>query len=282
MTTDTRAFEMTIEIAASPEAVWQAITDAQDLVRWFPLEATIEPRAGGTWMVSWDGNWPWETTIEIWEPNRHLRVIDRKSRPYNVEGTSALDVTPMAIALDWHLEAKGGSTTVRLVHSGFGRGSGWDEEFEGVSLGWLLELNGLKHYLERHRGTLRRVSWVRRAVEAPVPAVWNQLVAPSGILADPSIASLPVGSRYRTTLSTGDVLEGLIVATVPGRALQITVDGLNDALFRFWVDRVGTQASINAWLSLYEGSAADVLDFDHRMRDEVERIARKCQAVGVT
>ena len=135
---DTRAFDITIEVAVSPDAVWQALTDPQDLVRWFPLEAEITPGAGGRWMISWEGQWPWATEIEIWEPNRHLRLLDRNARPYDAEGKTQLAVEPMPIAIDWYLEARGGSTRLRLVHSGFGRGAGWDDEFEGVSLGWLL------------------------------------------------------------------------------------------------------------------------------------------------
>lgn len=36
-----------IEIDATPERVWKALTDAADLVRWFPLEAKVEPGEGG-------------------------------------------------------------------------------------------------------------------------------------------------------------------------------------------------------------------------------------------
>jgi uncharacterized protein YndB with AHSA1/START domain len=43
---DARTIEMSLEIAASPEAVWRALTDAKELARWFPLNADIEPRVG--------------------------------------------------------------------------------------------------------------------------------------------------------------------------------------------------------------------------------------------
>lgn len=274
MTQDTRAFEMTIEIAVRAEAVWQAITDAQELVRWFPLDANITQGAGGKWMVSWNGQWPWNTDIEIWEPQRRLRLVDRNGRPYDAEGKTALAVTPLQIAIDWHLEAKGGSTTLRLVHSGFGRGGAWDDEYEGVSVGWQLELNGLKHYLEKHRGQTRHVAWNRMVIEAPVAALWNRLVSPAGLVTDPTLMSR-CGEHYTTTLSTGDRIEGIVIAAIRDRALEVTVRGWNDALYRLWIDKVGGQSSVNSWLSAYDVAERFITDFHTRMGGEIERVVAK-------
>jgi len=272
--TNTRAFEMTIEIAVSPEAVWQALTDPTEVTRWFASHAEIVPGAGGKWMISWDQNWPWNTEIEIWEPRRHLRLVDRASRPYDAHGKAALtSVEPLPIALDWHLEGTGGSTSLRLVHSGFGRGGAWDDEFEGVSLGWQLELNGLKHYLEAHRGEARRVAWSRTVVAAPTDVMWARFTGPGGIVGDPSLLELGPGDRYATTLSTGDRLEGRVVANIPGRGIQVTVDGWSNALYRLWIDRVGDKAAVNSWLSTYGMPDAFAEQFNARMRAEVERVA---------
>lgn len=274
---DTRAFEMTLEIAVPADAVWQAITTAEELVRWFPTEANITPGPGGKWLVSWNGNWPWNAEIEIWEPGRHLRLIDRNARPYDAEGKAVnQSVAPLPIAIDWYLEARGGSTSLRLVHSGFGRGSAWDDEYEGVSVGWQLELNGLKHYLERHRGEDRRIAWNRTVVSAPTHALWPQLA--EGILRDRGVASpeggaLRPGARYAITLSTGDHMEGTVVAAIPNRGFQVTVDGLNDALYRLWVDKVGADAAVNSWLSTYGIDERVVKEFDARMRQEIDRVA---------
>jgi uncharacterized protein YndB with AHSA1/START domain len=272
--TDTRSFEMTIEIAVSADAVWQAITDPAELTRWFASQAEITPRAGGKWMISWDGNWPWNTEIEIWEPRRHLRLIDRNARPFDARGQSVVtSVAPMPVAIDWYLEGKGGSTTLRLVHSGFGRGGAWDDEYEGVSVGWPLELNGLKHYLEHHRGEARQVAWTRTVVAAPLNTLWTRFVGPEGIIRNPSVLNLRAGDRYSTQLATGDRIEGTVVATMPGRGFQVTVDGWNNALYRLWIDRAGNEATVNSWLSTYGMPASFAEQFNARMRAEVDRIA---------
>ena len=48
---------------------------------------------------------------------------------------------------------------MRLVHSGFGAGAEWDDEFDSISNGWKFERRGLRHYLQRHFGKDRRVAW---------------------------------------------------------------------------------------------------------------------------
>jgi uncharacterized protein YndB with AHSA1/START domain len=270
---DVRAFEMTIEIAVSPDALWQAITDPDDLVRWFATEADVTPAAGGQWIVSWDGKWPWNTSIEIWEPQRHLRLLDRQSRPYDAHGQAALEsVAPMPVAIDWHVEGHGGTTVLRLVHSGFGRGGAWDDEFAGVSVGWHMELNALKHYLERHRGEARQVAWTRAVAPASPAAVWRRLTGADGLLPAGSL-SLNPGDPYDLTLSTGDRLEGTVVNVVPGRGLQVRVAAWNDALYRLWIDCVGDESAINSWLTTYGMPAAFASAFDARMRAEIDRVA---------
>jgi uncharacterized protein YndB with AHSA1/START domain len=268
-----RAFETTIEIAVPAEAVWHAITDAQELVRWFPLNADITPGQGGKLFVSWGHDkWAWTNGIEIWEPNRHLRLMDREGRPYDAEGKRIESAVPMEIAIDWHLEAKGGTTVLRLVHSGFGRGGAWDDEYEGVSLGWQMELRGLRHYLEHHRGHDRRVTWQRTMIPAPAAAVWPRLAAPGGFITtlQPSVRA---GERFATTLSTGDRLEGTVMVAVPNRGFQMSVDGLKNGIYRLWTDRVEDQTCVNSWLTTYGIPDAQVNAFGARVEAELDRIA---------
>jgi uncharacterized protein YndB with AHSA1/START domain len=271
---DTRAFDMTIEIAVPPDAVWQALTNAEELVRWFPTEANITPGAGGKWLISWDGNWSWENEIEIWEPNRRLRIIDRNGRPYDGStGEVKQSVDPLPIAMDWYLEGKGGSTTLRLVHSGFGRGGAWDDEFDGISTGWPLELNGLKHYLEHHRGENRRYAWTRSVIPLPVNALWRRVVGTDGLVPDTSVLALRPGERIATTLSTGDRIEGTVMLNIAEHGLQVALDGWNKALFRVWVDRVGSDSAVNAWLSTYNVPESVPKEFGDRVRGVFDRLA---------
>lgn len=44
----TRSVEQIIEIDAPVEAIWKALTDAEEMTRWFPLEAGTNPD-GSVW-----------------------------------------------------------------------------------------------------------------------------------------------------------------------------------------------------------------------------------------
>jgi uncharacterized protein YndB with AHSA1/START domain len=48
----TRTQEHEVVVDAPIESVWKAITDAEELTRWFVEEATVEPGVGGTIAVS--------------------------------------------------------------------------------------------------------------------------------------------------------------------------------------------------------------------------------------
>ena len=68
-----RSFSMSIDIDATPEEVWRALTDAGELMRWFPLQARVTPGKGGSVFWGWDEHWAWESQIDAWEPERRLQ-----------------------------------------------------------------------------------------------------------------------------------------------------------------------------------------------------------------
>lgn len=160
---DQRTAEGSVEVEASHERVWRALTDAEELVRWFPLEASVErPGVGGRIWMSWGGEQGAWVAIEAWDPPRHLRT----SWSW---GEGPAQVT------DYWLEGEGGRTRVRVVTSGFPADASWDDMVEGTRLGWLFELRQLQHYLERHDGEARRAVYIRRRVPLPREAAWERL-----------------------------------------------------------------------------------------------------------
>ena len=82
-----RAFEMALDLPASPDDVWRALTAAEELVRWFPVDARVTPGPGGSMVWSWGENWDWATRIDAWEPGRLLRLVQEDARPYDAEGS---------------------------------------------------------------------------------------------------------------------------------------------------------------------------------------------------
>jgi uncharacterized protein YndB with AHSA1/START domain len=248
-----RRFEMSLEIDAPAETVWKALIDAEELTRWFPLEAEVEPRVGGRYFISWQNDWQGDGRIEVLEPNRHLRT----TWPTAVQERGR----PQPLAVDYHLEGSGGRTVLRLVHSGFGPGAEWDEEYDGISVGWSFELRSLRHYLERHRGRDRRTVYLvgpRSGLDGP--GVWEAVLR-KGFGAEPP-RGLAEGERYRLPVGGGEVFEGSVLDCRPPRQFAGTVDGLGDALFRVEV----YAARANLWIAQWRGDAGALERIEARWR----------------
>src|SRR5215831_9196636 len=144
-----RQHETTIEIDAPIEEVWKAITDAVAMSRWFAPKMTVEPGVGGFVIADWGQGIEWKTSIEIWEPNRHLRLVETRD---HFIGASPVAETfePCRLIQDYYLDSAGGKTVLRLVHSGFGSGENWDIEYEGTRGGWAGCFFRMKLGLEQH------------------------------------------------------------------------------------------------------------------------------------
>ncbi len=256
---DERTIEMTMEIDAPKGAVWQALTNAKELVRWFPLRAEMEPRVGGRYWMSWEGEFEGESRIEIFEPERHLRTT--------WPTTSKKDGRPAELAVDYHLEARGGRTALRLVHSGFGRGADWDDEYEGIRIGWTFELRSLRHYLERHHGRDRHAIFlVGPKTGLSSPDVWDRVVR-AGFGA-PDQKGLSEGDRHSFPVGEGTVFEGTVLDFQPSRQLAMTVDGLDDGIFRIEV----FAARPHLWLAAWGEGRDAVARFEKPWRQMLEKV----------
>lgn len=155
-----------IHVDAPPDRVWRALTEADELVRWFPLDAAVEPGEGGTYTLSWRNEFQATSDILDWEPGRCLRTGWG-----DWHGEGAGQVT------EYRLEARDGGTFLRVVTSGFPDDASWDDWVEGTRLGWRFELRSLKRYLERHPGQDRSVVYLRRRVPLSHEEAWGRIVA---------------------------------------------------------------------------------------------------------
>lgn len=167
-----RAFDMTFEIDAPAEAVWKALTDAAELCNWFPLDARVKPGEGGSIFLSWGPVCEGEAPITLWAPNKRFQWTEQFTPKDQSE--------PVPVTIDYTLEAKGGKTVLRLVHSGFGRGEGWDGFYDSISRGWKIALHGLRHYLHHHRGEKREVIWVRKTITLSPDDAAKRIIGPEG------------------------------------------------------------------------------------------------------
>jgi len=248
-----RAFELSLELDHSVDAVWRALTEAEELVRWFPFEAQVDPGQGGRVWLSWGDPWFFDTSIEVWRPGEHLRLIENRTDEL------ARDAR---IAMDFTLEGRGGTTVLRMVHSGFGPGEEWDEEFDGISRGWAYELRCLRHYLDRHSGMPRHVAWVTRPTDVVAEQVYATLFGPDALANEGSVAGLVEGDPYRLRTANGEVLDGTVLLHLAPHAFAGTVAACNDGIVRFEY----FSATAVLALSLWGGRETEAREFEARWR----------------
>jgi uncharacterized protein YndB with AHSA1/START domain len=227
-----RSQEHEIEIRAPVEAVWRALVDPEELIRWFVEEARVEPGAGGRVSVSWGEGMEVETQIAVWEPPARLRLL----------GTfgGALE-EPMVE--EYVLETRGGATVLRFVHGGIPDSPDWDGMFESTKRGWGLFLGNLRHYLEQHPGEPRTSRYTMTPVQGTAPDAWRAVLDALGLDAEPA-----EGSRYAGTTRDGDRIEGDVVAAAGGSALQLTLDTLDRALLTLSLESSGD--ALSAWFTV--------------------------------
>lgn len=266
-TTDkARAIEVTLEIAAPVERVWKAITDPRELERWFPLQARVTPGVGGEVFMSWGPPWEGGSRIEAWDENERLRT-----RGFMEHGDASL--------VEYTLEARGGKTLLRLVHSGFAKGGDWEDElFGGTQRGWRYELRSLRHYLERHAGQGRQVLWPKANVRGTAAEVWKRLLGRGGFAREGRIDGLKEGDGYGVTAATGDVFAGRVVVNDPPYEFSATVEGLNDGLLALRTHDVagpdpshGHAASV--WISAWGVPQQDLAALGERWKKLLDGLA---------
>jgi uncharacterized protein YndB with AHSA1/START domain len=240
---------MALDINATPDDVWRALTDAGELTRWFPLQARVTPGTGGTMFWGWDDRWAWESQIEAWEPGKRLKLVENRPA-FDAKG-DLLPGPSHKMAMEFTLETLNGRTRLRIVHSGFGQGANWDDELESVASGWQAELRGLRYYLERHKGRDRHHAAVHHVSSSlGIDAVWKLLLSPAAFVV--TEGRLEAGERCVIRTATGDQISGTMAWHNPGRDLMIVVDELDGGVFRLATWRAAGQTGVQAWIVSYD------------------------------
>lgn len=250
-----RSIVKTVTVGARPDVVFKALTEAEELVRWFPVDARVEPGLGGSIWLSWGGGTEGAAPITAWEEGRHFQWTEARG--------------PVKLAVDFHLTAAaGGRTTVRLVHSGFGTGPDWDDEFHMTNGGWQYFLEHLRVYVERHHGTPRDLISFRDTFALTRAEAFSRLVGAGGLSRDRTLERGEPGGRYETFTARADEISGRILLSSPGTGqIGLTIDQLNDAVLFLEMEpaKDGTRAGF--WLSTYGLPADRVEEVRRRFRE---------------
>ena len=257
----TRVADVQLEIAAPPDAVWRALTDATELTRWFPLEAGVNP--DGTEWMAWRDQFRFSGRTDAAEPQRYLRSVPILPPEFT---------PPVPMVTEFFLEAARGSTVVRVVQSGFLADRSWDEEFDGVRRGWIFQLASLKHYLERHRGTPRHVAWARKFIAVPQAEAWQRVSGPHGL--GVNLAGAKSGDAVRFVTIDADSFECALQMLNPPLDFSGVIANWNDALLRVQFDHLPMRGYSDAqlWLATWGVPAARVESLESRWTQMLARL----------
>ncbi len=234
-----------ISIDADAGTVWRAVSEGEEIKRWFCSDARVTPGAGGAVWMSFGEGMDWETPIEIWEPGRHLRTADP---------------APSKIAVDYFIESSGGETVLRIVHSGFAADA-WDDEIDTLNAGWRTFAANLKHYLERHRGQPRTFAAFRHPV---VPLARNE--AFPRMLDALGVTLVEEGARF-----SGPLFEGTARVVKPPVNFSASLANLGEAFLMIEIEPGRGQCRPAVWVSLYGDAGREAPALEGRLRDLVTR-----------
>jgi len=235
-----RVIDLTIDIDATLEEVWQALTTGEGIARWFAPHAAVTPGEGGSVSVGWDPKEMWTQSITVWEPSRRMQTASEMP---------SKDGRMVRLAVDYYLEALSGRLRVRLVHSGFDDSESWDDYIDGLDAGWTFFLFNLKHALERHRGVDRQQLSARFRTTARAGEE-HPVYGAKGLRVQPPVGGLRPGDACHFSLG-GVEVDATVAVRHAARTIAFVVPAWNDALL--FVEREGLKEThgMGVWLSLY-------------------------------
>ena len=236
-------FEVVAEatVHATPDQVWEAIASSTGMDGWFMGDNDVEPRLGGTVETRLPG-FSMRSTITTFDPPHRFVT----GSPESDEGR--FDV------FSFELEGRdGGTTWLRLVHSGFLPQDDWEVEYDALQNGDPAYLAKLVEYVERFAG--------RQAV--PI-TLWGPQVSKDRAMAAFS-AAMGVGPAPRVGDPVHFRADG--IPDLDGEVDYVTRDFLGfrtpDGMYRFIhgmgtvaighhlftpVDRASVEAAWQAWI----------------------------------
>jgi uncharacterized protein YndB with AHSA1/START domain len=163
-----RALDKQVDVAATPEQLWQAWTTREGITSFFAPDARIEARVGGAFQIYFDPGAPAgfrgadDMRFLALQPKRMI-TFDWNAPPSLPEARQQRTFVVVRFAV---LDAK--TTRVTLHHTGWGDGGEWDKAYAYFDRAWGFVLGGLKKRFEQ--GPVDWTPWLRQLEQARASA----------------------------------------------------------------------------------------------------------------
>ncbi len=252
----TKDIDLTIEIDADAETVWRAISDGEEISRWFPLNAEVEPGVGGKYRIDWGPGCGGQGTITDWEEGVRLRYE---------EEWPGVDIE-VPVTVEYTIESRDGKTIVRMVNAGFSAEDDWADYLDTIDSGWRYFMWNLKVYVERHAGTPRRMVWDRRKIAVDKAGAWDRLLGEGGL----ATTTLPAAADRRVVLWSG--VEGTTGRINESIHFTARFEALNDALLLIELEPGQGEYSLGVWLSLYGVEETQAAELERSLKARLDSL----------
>lgn len=136
----TRGYAHRLDLRIEVDTVWNALTDSSRLALWCSPNARISARTGGLFRACVDRVTELEACIDVFEPDKRLRLIYLPS--------PSLPPTQSALVDDFILEPARPGTILRLLGSGVPGTPDWDVQYLRLRTGWQAALMRLKALMQ--------------------------------------------------------------------------------------------------------------------------------------
>lgn len=135
-----RGYVQTLRSKAPPEAIWRALVDPVALAAWGAQRANVDGRVGGRYSVHARLLGQREAHIDVFEPNRRLRLILEPAPNWPPTGDEV-------IVEDFMIDSNGAESVLRLIGSGVPGASEWDATLKRLRSGWAVSFADLRQHL---------------------------------------------------------------------------------------------------------------------------------------
>jgi uncharacterized protein YndB with AHSA1/START domain len=126
--TPEKVLTLEVTIPGPRAAVWQAFTTSSGLSTWLTPGAVVDLRPGGEWTAHFPGGKTGGGTIVSFVREEEVVLSAMAPEQFPTVRTERTRVR-------FHFEAKGDSTIVQLVQTGWKQGAEWDQAYEYLTVG---------------------------------------------------------------------------------------------------------------------------------------------------
>jgi uncharacterized protein YndB with AHSA1/START domain len=261
-----RTSRHSLGIHASPAEVYRALTDPEELVRWFVSEASLDVQAGGAfrWVFGRASGDPGPAPLVT--TGLFLSVAKQESLKMR-----AL-IEDLETEIEFRIDPWRDGAVLTVAHSGFPGDDEWDDAFRALDRGWQTELHVLKIFLERAPAMRRSAERHERRFKASSEGLFEAFTTQAGLgswLADRAAIDATPGGEFLLEWDEKPPLRGHLCACDPDRFLLLAWEGERPSLVRVHLDADGegpVDLTLDHILFSPEGADPERFDWDGALK----------------